>query len=281
MNISQLTHPKDIFCYWIREREDIRKQRADGVDKPWTDDWVFRQTFFCNVRREDDRVTKWIRENWTPKDFDSRADYEASMCIARLINWPKTLEMIKSSVVAKNWSHMEYLLCQARDNKIKVWGGAYVVTTHGRKIDKITWLVDTCRDVYNYPRWGNLPTTLRDAHAALKQLHGFSDFMAAQVIADFKNTVSHPLATAEDWWTWAAPGPGSLRGMRWFFGEKVAKCHFMPRLCEVEDHLHLDGVFNDVGVIHCQDIQNCLCEYDKYMRVLFGTGHSKRKYPGV
>ena len=30
-----------------------------------------------------------------------------------------------------------------------------------------------------------------------------------------------------------------------------------------------------------QDLQNCLCEFDKYMRILHGTGRSKRGYPGV
>ena len=30
-----------------------------------------------------------------------------------------------------------------------------------------------------------------------------------------------------------------------------------------------------------QDLQNCFCEFDKYMRILNGTGRSKRSYNGV
>jgi hypothetical protein len=29
-----------------------------------------------------------------------------------------------------------------------------------------------------------------------------------------------------------------------------------------------------------QNLQNCFCEYDKFMRVTNGTGRSKRKYKG-
>lgn len=30
-----------------------------------------------------------------------------------------------------------------------------------------------------------------------------------------------------------------------------------------------------------QDIQNCLCEFDKYERVRLGEGAPKQRYPGV
>ena len=33
--------------------------------------------------------------------------------------------------------------------------------------------------------------------------------------------------------------------------------------------------------LHAQDLQNCLCEFDKYERVRLGEGRPKSTYPGV
>jgi hypothetical protein len=34
-------------------------------------------------------------------------------------------------------------------------------------------------------------------------------------------------------------------------------------------------------LIHAQDLQNCLCEFDKYERVRLGEGRPRSNYPGV
>ena len=33
--------------------------------------------------------------------------------------------------------------------------------------------------------------------------------------------------------------------------------------------------------LHAQDVQNCFCEYDKYVRVLNNEGRPRSTYPGV
>src|SRR2546423_1636561 len=45
---------------WISERTAIHTKKEAGHPPPWTDDPVLREWSFCNVRREDDRVTRWI-----------------------------------------------------------------------------------------------------------------------------------------------------------------------------------------------------------------------------
>jgi len=53
---------KDQFFYWMKERERVRVRKERGDPKPWSEDPVFQQTYFCNVNREYDRVTKFIRK---------------------------------------------------------------------------------------------------------------------------------------------------------------------------------------------------------------------------
>ena len=53
----------NLLVYWITEREAVRKRRADGDPPPWSDDRIFQRKF-CNVERERDAVSVWIREHW-------------------------------------------------------------------------------------------------------------------------------------------------------------------------------------------------------------------------
>ena len=47
-----------------RERYNIYLSRVANDPPPWTEDPIFQKYKFCNVFREHDRVTIWLRENW-------------------------------------------------------------------------------------------------------------------------------------------------------------------------------------------------------------------------
>lgn len=271
--------PPELLAYWIQERERIRQLKESRAPKPWSADPVFQTTYFCNVRREDDRVTRWLRANWLVDD----RNYEFAMVMARLINRPDTLERIgypdRGLVYTEIQVRMGTEWC--KDHGEPFWGNAYVVTTHGQRIDKLSYLIGLLRGAHNALPLAGVAGTCAAYHSAFKTLEGFSDFMAAQVVADLKNTAFHPLAEADDWWSFVAPGPGSKRGVSWFFHgvpDKTTRS-FRDDISEIRNSLE------DMGneMIHkiCnQDLQNCLCEFDKYMRVRNGTRRSKRKYNG-
>src|SRR4051812_37928450 len=83
MNTTQL-------LYFIRAREEIRILRASGAHPPWTDDPILAEWSFCNVRREDDRVTRWVASSWREPHADD-PDLCVAMAIARYVNWPDTM----------------------------------------------------------------------------------------------------------------------------------------------------------------------------------------------
>lgn len=287
---------KEILAYWIRERESIRIAKDAGFPKPWSTDWVFQQTYFCNVRREDDRVTRWIRGNWSP-DKIGWDDYEYAMVVARFLNWPVTLQHLthqSGEIITKPDAILATLEGLASLSE-KVWGNAYVVTTHGIPMGKAQYLcqrvLPAAYDLLGAARWrtayGSGPPTLARRYEDYMQLEGMGSFMSAQVLADLKNTPRHPLYEAEDWYSWSAPGPGSLRGLSWFFGRKISHNEYRDRIDDVAVYLSAtDTEAANVlrqgaeARINMQDLQNCLCEYDKYMRVSTSNGRSKRGYPG-
>lgn len=265
----------DNFVYFVNEREKVRIRKESKNLKPWTMDPVIQTTYFCNIRREDDRVTRWLRANWLVDD----RNYEFAMVMARLINRPSTLERIGYPYSHRPFDavlgHVEHY----GKTLEPFWGNAYVVTTHGQAIGKLPYLIGLLQGAHRVLPFTGIPPTCAAYHKAFKTLEGFSDFMAAQVVADLKNTSFHPLAHAEDWWTFVAMGPGSKRGMNWLIGEPVDKAMTKVRFeAFVEGYQkELDGL---IPRLCAQDFQNCLCEFDKYMRVKYNTGRSKRRYDG-
>lgn len=269
--MSELNREK--FIYWVTERESIRLLKESGLPPPWSADPVFQTVYFCNINREDDRVTRWIRSHY---DISIGAALP-NMILARMVNKPESLDKL-----GWPWADFREDLWYHVMSKPGSWGSAYVVSTNGHPVPKHEYVAGLLE--WAFERFlhgpGATPTgTCAAWHTAIQAAPGLASFMAAQVVADLKNTAGHPLANAEDWHTFAAPGPGSLRGLTWFWGEKVTPSKFTDALVSARQWVHN----RDSGLLAhlCnQNLQNCFCEYDKYMRVSMGTGRSKRKYAG-
>lgn len=285
---------KETLAYWISEREKIRVAKESGAPKPWSADWVFQEIYFCNVRREDDRVTRWIRSNWSP-DKVGWDDYEYAMVLARFLNWPDSLAKLTPNMAKGPDLRPESVQRMIEQESIygKVWGNAYVVTTHGIPMGKAQYLcqrvLPAVYDRVGAGRWrhayGRGTPLLKHRHEDYMQLEGLGSFMAAQVLADLKNTEGHPLFEAYDWGSWSAPGPGSLRGLEWFHGKKISVAGYRDAIDDVAAYLSANypvelDLIRRGNDINMQDLQNCLCEFDKYMRVRTGAGRSKRRYAG-
>jgi len=211
---------------------------------------------------------------------------EYNVILSRFLNWPPTICEL-GYLDSHNPYRIIRVLSERTARHEQVWSGAYIITTHGLPMSKavylaenvlggvssrLEWLRGACRG------YGQ-PLLLSHAHKALMQFEGLGSFLAAQVVADLKNTKGHPLQHASDWWSFVAPGPGSLRGLEWFHGQRTGQ-GFMWDFMECRDYVdeHLNHQL--VPKFCNQDLQNCLCEFDKYMRVRTGSGRSKRNYEG-
>jgi hypothetical protein len=295
MNIDQLNIPlsdQETFFYWIQERDSIRQKKEAGLPKPWTDDPIFQKYKFCNVRREDDKVTVWIKNYWRDP-CRGHPNMWFAMIVARLFNWPETLNAIDFPLadfdkLKETWRDV---LKRRREAGLKIFTGAYLVSTNGVSMDKLDYILDRVLT----PIWerGNSPQslsntyfhvdgalTLQEYWNHLIQFDGLGSFMAGQVIADLKY-VDPVLEKASDWWTWAPLGPGSIRGLNRFAGRDYRKplnqkqgLHELLSLQQqVEERLGIK--------LPVHDVQNCCCEFDKYLRLKKGEGKVRSGYNGV
>jgi len=278
---------KDMFqklLYWIEERYSILLRRRCGSAKPWTQDTILQSYRFCNVYREDDTVTQWIHKHWL-KPNAKDPDVWFAMAVARLVNWPDTLEEIGYPVP---WNPKKFIkvMHDRKKRREKVFSGAYIVSTNGNAMDKAEYLATHVltplwRDRNRLrPQKGD---TLNDFHERLMQYDGMGSFIAAQVIADTKHV--GVLKKAKDWKYWAASGPGSRRGLNRVIGlppespwlEDAWRDRLMALHTLVQDFI----AEKKMPFLDAQNLQNCLCEFDKYMRTKNNEGRPRSKYPGA
>jgi len=259
------------LSYWINEREAMRQRRDQLILPPWSADPYMANVRYCNVHREDDKVTKYLRNDssWSRPTIPTWV-----VVLSRMVNRIETLASLKAEVNRGDLAGIKEVL-KARRVLGPIWGNAYTISTCGKSMDKVDyvvdWVVQACMEAQE-PEFGSL----QEAWEQLTSIDGLGSFLAAQVVADLKNIRHHPLATAQDWHTWCAHGPGSLKGLSAYFGRTITPASFQSAIKECYDET-MPLVADYVGTIHMQDFQNCLCEFSKYERVRAG-GHARNRY---
>jgi hypothetical protein len=269
----------EILVYWITARDQVRHCKEAGQPKPWTEDPLLRDYRWCNVRRMDDRVSRWLIEHW----YNWRGGDEHQVTDAaygRLINWPDALAEIED---CRNPADALPILQARADRGDKVFTGAYVVPGVPGK-GKVASVMELIAAVaIRSEELAHLPT-MRETWTALMQFDGLGSFLAGQIVADLAH-----LGVGSQWPdvnTWAPLGPGSARGINRLLGrpkdQAVSQDEFerllpqliaelRPRIAELWEDRRLQAM----------DVQNCLCEFDKYRRLTLREGKVRARYDGV
>lgn len=272
--------------YWVKEREAIRIKKT-LFSPPWTDDPILAKYRFCCVRREDDRVTKWIREN-IREPFKDSPYLWYMLCIARQINWPETLAEL---IAGKAWptddafkpKDMTEALNVRKQRGDKIYTGAYMISAPPVKgADKQAYISEeVCGSLWKNRAtfeklFENKKCGIYDVHSTLSSFNGWGNFMAYQAVVDMRFT--RLLCQAPDRDSWAAAGPGTLRGLNRIherpLNKKIEQYHARQEMREIFKH-----VTNETGVhMDFSDVPNILCETDKYLRVKNGEGTPRALY---
>lgn len=269
---------QELFDF-IRERHNIYIEKAEGAPKPWTKDPILQQYRFCNVYRELDTQTQWYRQNWRYKGGEF--PWFTSM-VFRYTNWHETAQLIG---FPEPWNEEHFLraLKAQKDMGCRVFNPAYIISTNGIKMDKAAYVAALLGNAWQRRRTiAGAGYGLGALHSALTDLKGVGSFMAAQVVADVKYL--EPYKSAADWYTFAASGPGSRRGLNRIYNHPVGKSwkESMWHIGLIDLHRPITELVAKAKMptLHAQDLQNCLCEFDKYERVRLGEGRPKQLYNG-
>lgn len=282
------------YFYWINERQRILLKKQAGEKWPWTDDPILQEFSFCNVFREDDRVTRWISSQWrTP--YTKHPNLWFAMVVARHFNWPNTLEIVgfpdfETDDQFEDWKETAVVALEKRQQEgFKIYTGAYMVRADAA-------LPDQSKIRYSFaqvlsPVWksgqhiANDPkktpfTSIEKTTDWLAMHYGFGPFMGYESATDLRHT--RYLNMAPDIMTFANPGPGAVRGLNRIFGrlykdmlnrkQAIAEMQFL--LAQTPKYLgsHFTQQFE------MREIEGACCEYDKWSRVKNGEGRPRAKF---
>ena len=280
------------LLYFIWEREVIRIVRDRGGERPYTKDPVFAKYKFTNIRRRDDRVSRWIIEHII-KPNEDRQDLWFILLITRLINWPPTLQrLIDYGILfraAGDFEPQEFSESVERfkNEGNKVYSGAYMVyptkmDPGGNKSQAIAKHIITpalsLSNRINAVLQNDEPLVAVFV-VELSSSFGISTFMAGQVAADLTYASEGQLSRASDLFTFAPIGPGSSRGLNYLLNRAPnagwTQDRFNAELIKIRNAV-VDELEIDDLTLH--DVQNCLCEYSKYCRTVLGEGKPKTTY---
>lgn len=269
------------FLYFVWEREAIRLARENGHEAPWTEDELLQKYRFCNIRRRDDRMTKWMVEKLFSSYDQSESDMWFVSAMARYINWPPMLKVLRDEgFLVRNvedfdpseWGDCVDAVTEAGG---KAWGAAYmtfpgkVETGIGKGLSTAKYILAPLAKRADSIRAAVASNSVEAVVNSMFGSYGWSTFMAGQVAADL--TYIDALKNATDLRTWAPIGPGSSLGLAYMVGVKETQKWFqedfnrrlIKLLGHIEQSLEIEG-------LSLHDVQNCCCEFSKYVKLRRG-----------
>lgn len=272
----------ETFWYWINERQWVWARKYNGYPKPWSDDPIFQTWKFCNVFRRLDKQSQFLIERVINphKDADP-ALLLFNIFMFRAFNWYPTYALLGWQ---EKWDpeRAKEILALQRDRREQMTSGAYMI--RGREgmpksesivmtLDKLWWEQKT-----NLSQIAMHNNSIHDVVEEIVEakLWGFAEFTAYQIALDL--TYSPLMPAPHDINSWCAFGPGAERGIKLIWPD--AKRSQYLELAQALRAVQIDHLKTHVPSMNLQDIEFCLCELSKYMRIKNG-GKSKEKYNGA
>ena len=281
----------DHYFATARERYRIRLKRLNGDPPPWTEDKVYQAWSFCNVHREHDKTTTWLREHVRSKLTGIKAVH--GVVAFRWFNRISTGVIIED-LLLNGWDSKEAL----RRFKLlppdqPLFTGAYMIKSYNgfpkreSILENIEYAVKVLPKMYE--TWG---TSLQGAWKDLITIPFLGPFMSYEVICDLRWT--DVLNNAEDILTWTNPGPGCKHGLGRVFNGDPKHFTSKNKVVPAERLSSMISMMREILDMskdnhywpqeweswEMREPEMWACEYDKYVRGAKGD-RLKRKYAGA
>lgn len=308
LNAVAVKHLYDFVTerYKIHIRKDFLKQKA-----PWTNNPILSQYKFCNIRREHDRQSQYLIKNISTNPCLSLEDKIVNSFYFRAWNNWDTMRDLGGPWQAKDLysSQMKeqvrsiYQKLATEDPDRKWWSSAYNqggtkqawrYPNPNRKVDKEDYIP---LRVFHIGPWLKEHNTIEKllnasdqkvAFEAIREIQGFADFLAYQIFVDLTYIEDFPFSENE----FVVAGPGCRNGLNKLFDDydgltlEEALFWLADNIDEIFNEVHppfwAGRLFVDLPqedrFFSVMCLENCMCEFCKYIRTIEGTGRPRVKY---
>ena len=272
------------FFRYADERFQIGERKVCGQGKPWTADPILQSYRFCNVFREDDKVTQWLRTN-VREPLRENSVVIPAVITCRFFNRIESMEiLVKNDLHIMRWPAEMRL---AFKGVKPIVGAAYIIKTPNgmSKLDGIIWILNNIWDAFVE---GSLQSGVAK-HQSMERLVNYlttfpyiGKFTAYEIACDLQYT---DLFKPTDTMSWANPGPGAQRGLQRIMNGAVGggKLYDSVMLAAMQELLrlsHQEHYWQWKRQWDMRTVEHTLCEFDKYERARLGEGTPKQKYQG-
>ena len=280
-----MNHLDDFFAFAI-ERENIRLRREAGDPAPWTEDPVLAHNFFCNVYREDDKTTRWFRQEIRDPVAEDPMKSVLACTVFRWFNFIPTGEVLRPFLL-EGIAHGDALRDRLKELP-QVVGGAYLIKSPAGmdKVDGLLQCIEPVEAAAENLGWCSvkLGYTLETLHEELMSFPYLGRFMAYEIVTDLRHTIVGRNAT--DITTWASAGPGCARGLGWVaiddpsefqYGSARQQRGMLRLMQDILFESRTRWPWHDTRPWEMREVEHVLCEFAKYRAAQTGR-RIKRKF---
>lgn len=294
-NLFSKTETEKLFHAFIVQRLLLKHSRSDVSFFVFP---ILKDYKFCNINREDDRVTKYIAEYIRNQHYPTTSDALAWLLLARCLNEPDSIKGVLFTELLIRSGRFSYLSTPAallhthefykrRNPHKKIFRGAYMVNPHGVKnigVPTFEYVLCMAIELIKKERdtgFASKAKSLGELANDMLTIDGLGEFMTNQVLTDLRympNLSGH----FPDLQSFVLCGPGTRRGID-RFDRKTVDCsneekqqlgtkkqdYYVNRLLTIREQLWYEGELPTEVQIAFKDpnnLANSFCEFDKFCR---------------
>lgn len=302
---------------YIKRRYNIHLRKdVYGKEKPWTKDPILRNFRFTNVRREHDKETIWLIKNIAENDELCYEDKLLNCILFRLFNKHETSELIEAPIAFSefdDWNPEAYRSVfedkKLEDSNYSFFTGAFFTSGFKRTLRECYFPeedsdnISVCTRVMKFMKYLiddgvhkkiRCCETQESVYNTLRKYDGIGDFLCYQIFVDFTYVEEFPFSENE----FVVAGIGCKKGLDELFSDRngmtYEECLFWLRdnwkslnekfIHDPKDRFIPERDMKDLPeydrVMNVMSLENCFCEFSKYVRASLGTGRPRKKYKG-
>ena len=283
----------EIFKYYVAERYKMHLLKdVENKPFPWTQDIILSMYRFTNVRREQDKNSKYLLKMMREHGNKLTLNMLCNIMLFRLFNKIETTELMGGWV--DFWSYDEDTLRKQLKNApegYKYFTNAYLSSGMKKEFNKV--YPEEKMRVMNIPNvlhWfgPELYRGIKEANSPqevidyFKCVNGINDFLAYQLFVDLTYLDDFPWSENE----FVISGVGCSLGLSYLVHYKGGltdeellfwlrdNCPITKEWCME----HMTDLPEEDRYMNIMSLENCMCELGKYMKTKLGIGRPRSRY---